>query len=91
MPECGVLQVRVHSLDNRVTVVGLVRGNGVEGCCVDGGEKCVEPPHVEQLALTLIFLRSYVRDTADDQTPGDVVGLLLRGELGERNFGDFGD
>lgn len=34
-----------------------------------GGEEGVESPYVEQLALSLILLRSQVRNTADDQTP----------------------
>lgn len=81
----------MHLLDDRMPAVDPVGGNGVKVCGVGGGEKCVEPPHVEQLALSLVFLRSQVRDTADDQPAGDVVGFLLRGERGERKFGDFGD
>ena len=84
-------EVGVDLLDDRVLAVGLVRGDGVEDRGVGGGEEGVEAPHVEQGVLPrgLVLLGVEVRDPADHQPARHLVGLLLRGERGERHLGDL--
>src|SRR5437899_2802317 len=89
MGQGGVLQVRVDLLDDRVVAVGLVGGHGVGEVGVGGGEERVEAPQVEQGVLTRVGCRVQFGDTAHDQASGHVVGLLLGGEGGEGDFGDF--
>jgi hypothetical protein len=88
----GALEVGVDLLDDRVPTMGLVRSHRVKQVGVGGGEEGVEPPHVEQgvLASSLVLLRVEVRDPADHEPAGHVVGLLLRSEGGERDLGDLG-
>jgi hypothetical protein len=52
----------------------------------------VEAPHVEQGALSgrLLALGVEVGDAAHDEPARDLVRALLRGERGERDFGDLG-
>src|SRR5664280_1782633 len=57
------------------------RGHGVQGA---GGEERVEPPGLEQGCLPGVGVE--VGDPAHDEPPGDLVGLLLRGE---RDLGDL--
>ena len=78
-------------LDDRMVAVSLVGCDGVQDFCVGGGEERVKAPRVEQGVLTggLVLLGVEVRDPAHDEAPGHLVGLLLRGEGGERYFGDF--
>jgi hypothetical protein len=83
MGDCGVLQVRVHLLDDGVLAVGFVGGDGTDLVGVGGGEERVEPPDVEQRALTLVLGRSQVGDTPHHHPTGNLVGLLLGGERGE--------
>jgi hypothetical protein len=87
-----VLEVGVDLLDDRVPTVGLARGDGVEDRGVGGDEEPVEPPGVEQgvLAGCFVLLGVEVRDPADHEPAEHVVGLLLRGERGERRFSDLG-
>ena len=84
MSEGGVLQVRVHLLDDSVLAVGFVGGDGGEVVGVGGGEEGVEPPDVEQGALALLSSRSQVRDAPHDQPARNLMGFLLGGERGER-------
>jgi hypothetical protein len=79
-------------LDDRVAAVGLVGCDCVEEVGVGGGEEGVEPPGVEQgvLAGGLVLLGVEVRDPADYEPVGHLLGLLLRSERGERHFGDLG-
>ena len=60
--EGAVLQVGVDLLDDRVTAVGLVRGDGVQGA---GGEERVEPVRVEQgrLPSSAFLFSSGIRRT----------------------------
>ncbi len=76
-------------LDDRVLTVQVVGGDSIEVVGVGGGEERMEPPDIEQRALTLVFLRSQVGDTPHDRPPGDLMGLLLGGERGERGLGDL--
>src|SRR3954462_12817543 len=84
----GGLEVGVDVFDDRVPPVGLVRGDGVAGVGVGGGEEGVEAPGVEQRLLAVALLRVQLRDAAHDQPAGDLLGLLLRDEGGERDLGD---
>lgn len=84
--EGGVLQIRVHLLDDCMPAMSLVGGHSVELARVCGGEKRVEPPHVEQSTLSLVHFRSQVQDASDDQPAVNVVGFLLRVGCGEREF-----
>ena len=79
--ERGVLQVGVDLLDDRVSAVGLVRGDDVEDGLLGGGEERVEPPGVEQtvLARGAVLLGVEFGDPADDEPPRDLVCLLLGG------------
>jgi hypothetical protein len=58
----------VGLLDDRVMAVGLVCGHGVEHARVGGGEEGVEPPGVEQRALSVRGVE--VGDPTDDNRPG---------------------
>ena len=88
----GVLQVGVDLLDDRVAAVGLVRGDGVQ----DSGSVVVKNAWNRHMsnrvswpaALCFSALRSGIRRTTS--RPGHLVGLLLRGERGERDLGDLG-
>ncbi|OLT34758.1 hypothetical protein BJF84_17150 [Rhodococcus sp. CUA-806] len=91
MREGGVLQFGVDLFDDRVPAMDPICIDGVDFGRIGGGEERVESPHVEQLPLALILLRSLVRDPPHDQPAWNVVGLLLGGERGERYLGDLGD
>ncbi len=92
MREGGVFQVGVDVLDDRVPVVGFVRGDRVEDCWVGGGEEGVEAPHVEQAVLTrsAVHLGGQLRDSAYHQPAGYLFGLRACRERGERDLGDLG-
>ena len=55
MRECGVLQVRVHLLDDGVLMANFVGAEGIDLVGVGGGEVRVEPPDVAQRALALAW------------------------------------
>ena len=67
---CGVLQVGVDLLDDRVPTVGLVRGHGVEHLGVGGGEEGMEPPGVEERLLPVLGLRVEVGIRRTTNRPG---------------------
>ncbi len=87
MSQGGILEVGVDLLDDRVSAVGFVRGDGVQGA---GREERVEPPRVEQGGLPGNGFGVEVRYPADDEAAQDLLTLLPRGERGEADLGDLG-
>jgi len=66
----------VGVLDDRVTAVGLVGGDGVGLGGLGGGEERVEPPGLEQRPLPVAGLGGQVGDETHDQPPGDLVSRV---------------
>src|SRR6478735_6022805 len=73
MGQGGVFEVGVDLLDDGVSTVGFVRGDGVQGA---GGEERVEPPGVEQGGLPGNGFGVEVGDPADDEPAGDLLTVL---------------
>jgi len=67
----------MYLLDDRVSAVDFVGGNGVKFCQIGWWEECAEPAYVEQLALSLVLLRSRIGDRVDVQPAKDMAAFLF--------------
>lgn len=73
MRQRTVFEVGIDLLDDRMTSAGCVSGDGIKGA---GGEERVEPMGIEQSRLLSVF-RVQLGDPTDNQTPRDLLALLL--------------
>ena len=86
----GGFQVGVDVLDDRVRPVGFVRCHGVVFLYGCGGEERVESPGIEQAPLPVRGFRVQIGDATHYEPARHLLVLLLRGECGEVDLGDFG-